>query len=340
MLLAISAGLPASGSAQPAVLAELFRNINCSNCQTPDNNYETYMSTHPGVVLINYHNSTGDPQDPFYTASLPASNDRDQFYGGSGGLSDPNAYIDGISAGSGAQSEPTWEAYTTAALSNALNAINATVAYGPNGIDTISFILQPHKTVVVYVAIKESQLYYVNSEAYGRPPGDLWNDVFRTMLPSPAGSTPFTGTKSFTIVFDPSNYPFTGNEQNMTAVIFTEDASSTGTNNSHQANALGVVSLARPSAVAQSNSQASHLIISTNPFTGKDQIRLSLDAAGRAQVTLTDMLGRQVRTLVDGMMPAGETSLEMNGLTLPAGAYIARLTVDGHVASQAKFVAW
>lgn len=300
------------------------------------------MSTHPGVVLINYHNSTGDPQDPFYTASLPGSNDRDQFYGGSSGLSDPNAYIDGISAGSGQQAEPTWEAFTTAAISKPLNAINATVAYGPNSgsgtIDTISFVLEPHKTVVVYVAIKESQLYYVNSEKYGQPPGNLWNDVFRTMLPAPNGSASFTGTKSFTVVFDPSNYPFSSDEQNMTAVIFTEDASSTGSNNSHQAEEIGVVSLAPPDGVMERNTTTNRLIIPANPIKRQGHIGIELQSSSDVLLTLSDLLGREVRTLVDGRMPSGQSSVELEGSGLAAGSYVAHLSVDGRDAGHAMLV--
>jgi len=333
-LLVVIGGLPLAGLAQtqPTVLAELFRNINCSNCQVPDNEYEAYMSTHPGIVLINYHNSTGDPQDPFYTASLPASNDRDLFYGGP--LNDPDAFIDGISAGAGQQNEPAWEAITNAALSKPLNAINATVYYGPNGIDTISFILQPHKTVIVYVAIKESQLLYVNSEKYGRPSDDLWNDVFRTMLPTPNGSTAFTGTKSFNIIFDPSNYPFNGNEQNMTAVIFTQDANSS----TKQAEALGVVSLAQSSAVTERNTASNRLIIPANPIRQQGHIGIELQSSSDVQLTLSDLLGRQVRTLVDGRMPAGQTSVELEGSGLAAGCYVAHLTVDGREAGHAMLV--
>ncbi len=68
------------------ILAELFSNVNCGNCPVPDNMYENYVNSHSNVAVINYHNSTTDPQDPFYLASLPASQQRDVFYGGSGGL--------------------------------------------------------------------------------------------------------------------------------------------------------------------------------------------------------------------------------------------------------------
>ena len=78
--LVLNSALPVAALAQtPTVLAELFRNIDCGNCQVADNSFEAYVKSHPGVVLINYNNSTPNPNDPFYLASSPASHDRDLF---------------------------------------------------------------------------------------------------------------------------------------------------------------------------------------------------------------------------------------------------------------------
>lgn len=333
---------PLVASAQtPTVLAELFRNIDCTNCAQPDNSFESFVASNPGVVVINYNNGTPNPNDPFYIASNPASQDRDQFYGGANGLGDPTAYIDGLFAGTNSSSEPQWEAIANAGFSKPLNPLFPTVEFGPNGIDTISFTLGPHKLVRAYVAIIESKIFYDNGKhSYGNPPDTLWNNVFRTMLPGPNGSDPFSGiTPPFNVVFDPSQYDgkFIGNEQNMTAVVFTEDEAAT-TNNSHQAEALGVVSLARPSAVSKNNSAANGLSFPQNPISPNGSFRFSLANAGEVQITAYDMLGRGIHTFVSGTMPAGETTVELNGTSLPAGAYVACMTVDGYPVDQQKFI--
>jgi hypothetical protein len=325
--------------APPTVLAEIFRNTDCAACATPSASFESYTTSHPGIVVINYHNGNPSSSDPFYTASLQASLARDQFYGGASGLSGPVAYVDGIFAGSGSQSETEWEAYANAGISKPLNPQFPTVAHGPNGIDTINFSLGPHKLVVANVAIIESQVYYVNSTgAYGRPAGDLWNNVFRTMLPGPNGSEPFSGIKNFSMVYDPSQYSFAGNPQNMTAVMFTQDNAGTGGNNSHQVEALGVVSLARPSSVATSHVPTDRLILYANPVSKNGSFRFSLVRASEVQITLYDLLGREARTLVSGAMPSGETTVELNGTSIPSGIYIARMVVDGRTVDQKKFV--
>ena len=329
---------PMTALAQPTALAELFCNINCSNCTTPDNTYDKYLSSHPDVALIKYHNSTTDPQDPFYTFSKPASQDRDVLYGGSGGQNDPSASIDGITAGS---EESQWESYTNLSLAHPLPGITSSVSQGPNGIDTISFTVTGSSSiqVVAYVAIKESQIYYVNSEGYGRPPGDLWNDVFRTMLPTPTGSTPFSfsGTHRFSVIYDPSQYLYSGNEQNMTAVVFVQDQKSTSGNN-YQVEAIDTIPLAPTAGVIATTTPTNRLILPANPLSAQSEFSFSLVAAGDVQLSLFDLLGRQVRTLVSGMMPSGQTTVNMTGASLAPGCYIARLVVNGQDADHAKFI--
>ncbi len=321
------------------ILAELFSNVNCGNCPVPDNMYENYVNSHSNVAVINYHNSTTDPQDPFYLASLPASQQRDVFYGGSGGLSDPTAYIDGVFAGS---TEGTWETYSNAAVGKAI-PITPIVSHGPAGIDTITFSVTGASPIQVnaYVAITESQIYFGNNKSYGNPPDSLWNNIFRTML-IPAGGTNFNlnGTNTFSVIYDSSAQRFAGNLQNMQAVVFVQDVSPTtpSNNNSHQVEAIGVVSLGSPSAVTAQNASATRLIIPDNPLSPQGEFRLELASPGHVQVTVYDMLGRKIRTLVDGTMPAGETTVDMNGTTLPSGAYLAQLSVDGLVVDQQKFV--
>lgn len=334
---------PISALAQPTVLAELFCNVNCTNCPTQDDAYNSYLASQPDVVLINYHNSDTDPNDPFYTASNPAAQDRDVFYGGPGGQNDPSASIDGFVAGTTAAS---WESYTNLSLAHPLPAITASLSQGPSvsggNIDTISFTVTGSAPTQVnyYVVIKQSQIVYANSEGYGNPPGDLWNDVFRTMLPTAMGGTSFSfsGTHKFSVIYDPSQYfLYIPDEQNMTAVIFVQDVNASSDNN-YQVEALDTIPLAPPAAVTETTVATNRLIIPANPISSQGAFAFELASVGNVQLCLYDMLGRQVRTLVAGMMPSGETTVDMNGASLAPGCYIARLVVNGQDADHAKFI--
>ncbi|MDM7926898.1 MAG: endo-1,4-beta-xylanase [bacterium] len=67
-----------------------------------------------------------------------------------------------------------------------------------------------------------------------------------------------------------------------------------------------------------------------NPFNPSTSIRFTLPAAGRADVSILDVSGRAVRTLVSGWRPAGPHTVRWNGLddagaAVPAGVYFCRM---------------
>lgn len=67
-----------------------------------------------------------------------------------------------------------------------------------------------------------------------------------------------------------------------------------------------------------------------NPFNPETRLPLSLDAAADVELTVHDLLGRTVRTLVDGPLAAGEHQLvwdgrDGSGAPLASGVYFARL---------------
>jgi hypothetical protein len=81
-----------------------------------------------------------------------------------------------------------------------------------------------------------------------------------------------------------------------------------------------------------------------NPFDETTTIRFSLtpslsqgervSASGgliRVRLTVIDVFGRVVATLVDGALDAGEHSVVFDAQTLPSGVYVYRLQAGGNV---------
>jgi hypothetical protein len=300
------------------------------------------MLDHPEIVPINYHNNFPDLNDGFYLAARFSVNTRNTFYNVSG---DPDGIINGFI---GSSDEPTWEAYSTSkALSAAPIAMNAYMQSNDSVYVHLSNSVMPGVPVRLYVAIVESHIVMANSEAEGVPQSGFWDNVFRMMLPSASGTNPFipTGSDDYTFSFAaPTTTDVTGhlwNLQNMTAVAFLQDVNPSldahGKTLGYPVEAIGVVSLADLSAVANSQTASSPLLqvfgMPSNP-----QIRLSLPISNRILITLSDLLGRQVRVLVDGRMPSGQTSVELSGSGLAAGCYVAHLSVDGRDAGHAMLV--
>jgi flagellar hook assembly protein FlgD len=71
-----------------------------------------------------------------------------------------------------------------------------------------------------------------------------------------------------------------------------------------------------------------------NPFNPTTTIRFDLAGSGRVTLRVFDVRGRVVRTLVDGLEPAGHRLVEWDGRNdggrvVPSGTYFYRLTAPG-----------
>ncbi len=64
-----------------------------------------------------------------------------------------------------------------------------------------------------------------------------------------------------------------------------------------------------------------------NPFNPSTTVTYALDRAGSVEMSVYDMTGRIVQTLVDGMRPAGNHEVRFDAGGLPTGTYLYRLRV-------------
>jgi hypothetical protein len=76
-----------------------------------------------------------------------------------------------------------------------------------------------------------------------------------------------------------------------------------------------------------------------NPFAGSTEVQLSLRSTGAATLAVYDVAGRRVRTLLQGVQPAGSRMVSWDGrndsgMRLAPGAYILRLETGGLVESR------
>jgi hypothetical protein len=76
-----------------------------------------------------------------------------------------------------------------------------------------------------------------------------------------------------------------------------------------------------------------------NPSSGTSTFRFALPRAGRAELSLYDLVGRRVRTLIAGSLAAGPHGTSWDGRDeggsrVPDGLYWARLRMDGEIQSR------
>ena len=68
-----------------------------------------------------------------------------------------------------------------------------------------------------------------------------------------------------------------------------------------------------------------------NPFTHSTTIEYALPASGPVRLSVYDILGREVATLVDGVQHAGKHAAVFDGTSLPSGTWFYRLEAAGQV---------
>lgn len=67
-----------------------------------------------------------------------------------------------------------------------------------------------------------------------------------------------------------------------------------------------------------------------NPFNPQTTIAFEVPQASPVRLLIFDMLGREVRTLVDGTLPAGRHEVLFDATNLPSGTYLYRLETPQH----------
>ena len=89
-----------------------------------------------------------------------------------------------------------------------------------------------------------------------------------------------------------------------------------------------------PSSVVQTETTPSEFRLRQsypNPFNPATTIEFSIPEEARVFLAVYDLLGRQIRVLVNGTMNAGTYRIVFDGSELPSGVYFYRIIAGGHV---------
>jgi len=68
-----------------------------------------------------------------------------------------------------------------------------------------------------------------------------------------------------------------------------------------------------------------------NPFNGSTTIGFHITRRADTSLKIYDLLGREVRTLIEGRLDAGEHAVSFDGEDLANGIYFYRLRVAGRI---------
>lgn len=330
--------------AAPAqILVEAFRSIGCVNCVDPDKKYEDFMNANPKykINIVYVHNNIATSDDPFYAASKQDIDARQgaSFYFVS---SDPVVFISGFNGGAGGNYESNWEKLSadpaSAQYSGTLTATASVESDGRLLVKLHAIGSGGDAQVRPYAMLVESGISYHNLEGYGNPPGNIWNNVFRAMIPGSQGGpvTSFTGQADFSWYYVPASKPW--NLDNCKIYAFMQEVAAQS-DGSHAIDAFTVTSVTK-SAVRGENSPSVTMLLAPvpNPLQGFTRIPFSLSSAANVKIVICDDLGREVSTIINEFVSDLQSSAMFIPDHLPRGIYYARMYSDGAFIGMQKIV--
>ncbi|HXC06072.1 MAG TPA: hypothetical protein VNZ86_15045, partial [Bacteroidia bacterium] len=193
--------------------------------------------------------------------------------------------------------------------------------------------------VKAYAMLVESGINYNNTEGYGNPDGDIWNNVFRAMIPGSTGGTAFTlnGPNDFHYIYDPTGKPW--NLQNCKIYAFIQEVPASADHVSHPIDAFAVATIAPLNGVSNSEMSRSSSLGTPvpNPSTTTAQIPFQLAAPSNVRIVICDDLGREVQTIFN-RFAEGSSFASFTPSGLARGIYYARMYADGAFVGSQKIV--
>ncbi len=279
----------------------------------------------PVFTVIRYHVWWPGPNDPFYLFNTPEVQARRNYYAVP---YVPYCQFDGAISGGSAYG--SWPAIVDGrSLLNSVLQIDLTGEYDENtneGEVTVSIYAEETPGVSnlrLRVVLTESNLSYGNK---------LWHQTFRDMIPSPYGQ-PITITQGETVehTFDfttPS--PMIG--RNVMVVAFVQSESNREILQSAKVGATELQQTSIDDEIETPNEFALGQNY-PNPFNATTKINFN-SQGGATNLSIYDITGSLVKTLVDGSVEAGSHSIiwdgrDASGADVSSGVYFYRLS-DSH----------
>lgn len=340
-ILAAALFLPSeSPAAFRKVLAEMFTSTTCGPCYAADVFYfDTWLPTYGGadqVITLAYHVWWPAPgNDPLYLANPTPVQEREAFYRPAGVSYAPRMLVDGF-VDAGFQYS-TWPgAIEPRFLDTSPIAIVLTGNRDGSTLTMTASITaeQPVNSAAwrVHWAVVESGLSVPQFNGSTYVPF-THRSVHRGMYPDGNGS-PIAITQGQTVDVQRTLTLEAGwVPENCNVIVFVQNTTDKKVQNAEIVNVADLVAGAGenpaelPAAFALGQSYP-------NPFNPRASFDIHIARQTHTTVTVHDVLGRRVATLVDEVRAPGVYTVAFDGAGLPSGTYFYRLTAGGYTGTR------
>jgi Outer membrane protein Omp28 len=321
---------------QRNVLVELFTNAHCPLCPPAHSTLDSYRLNDTSAAHVNfiyYHMRFPYSDDPLFVDNEADPDARNLYYGPF--YDTPDMFVDGTIHGN------TYSSW--AGILDARTSVQSPLMISlQGGVGSESFTVGATITALKSINAGDLVLYFVVTETVnyqGRNGVSPQRFVMRKMIPDANGMPFAIDSGEVKTVSNNITLESTWISRNVSVVVFVQSASSREV---YQSASISYNSIVADDVETQ-ETLPDHYELSQNfpnPFNPSTQIDFQIPTASHVTLTVYDLLGRNVATLVDGLRGPGGYHAVFHGDGLTSGIYFYRLVAVGTTTfvSQKKFV--
>ena len=318
--------------AQKRVLIEDFTSSTCPPCASLNPSFHAWIEAHRSTIsIVSFHMNWPSPgNDPMFMVNQTENTARRNYYGVN---SIPEIIMEGTKTFIGTISGmDTWYGVYLAQSTPVGIGITDT-RFATDSIRTNvrvnNFTNLPTGVYTLKVFVLEHALYYPPGSS-GCTNGETdFPDVFRKALTNISGNLVSTnaGIQDFEFRFkrDPS-----WTDANVFTIAFVQNEGDKTSMNTVSSNFPTPVGIEPP----YSNQVPSDYALNQNypnPFNPTTNIKFNLPKSGEVTLKIYDILGNEVKTIVEGVQPAGVYNMTVDGTNLASGIYFYTLKAGNFV---------
>ncbi len=319
-------------SGEKKVLCEIFTSTTCGPCASQNPPFDNWIANYEYadlVTVIKYHVWWPSPgNDPYYLANISENTTRNDLYSNNYA---PHGFVDGtIDAGS---SYSSWAASIEGALMNisplTLNVSgNLTSSGGTVYVNIYADGVVPNTNLILHTVVVEKDLFYTG------PNGDPHHEyVMRKMFPSASGQT-FQIQQGQTVNLQSEIVLDESWDLSKLEVVTFVQIPSTNPSPSMKRKVLQSGKTAITDLIMDVNENTnlpnkfSLKQNYPNPFNPKTKIKYAIAKNGFVSLKVFDVLGREIKTLVNESQNVGTYEIDFDANNLNSGIYFYKLTTN------------
>jgi len=317
----------AFSQAQRRVLFEEWTSSTCGPCAANNPILNAFIDAHwDTITAVKYHVGWPAPgNDPMYIFNQTQSYDRKDYYGVN---AVPWLNVDGVVL-------DIWPFLVTSFQNAMIQRIGTPTPVSISVVDQrIAGDSIKATVVITKLANLPSGTYYLRVMAvekkiiYSSPPGTngetVFPEVFRRAFPSSLGTSITTTAGTETYIFKYKRESVMVDSMMYTIAFLQNDVNKEVLNSGIGYGSITGINI-DPGDIPENFSLAQNF---PNPFNPSTTIKFAMPKDGNVSLKVYDVLGNEVKTLVEGFQKAGTYSIYFSGMEISSGVYYYRLTTD------------